>query len=37
MSCQDKWLVAVFLIHFIAHDEANRALMGSHMQCQEVP
>lgn len=25
------------LIPFIAHDEANRALMGSHMQCQAVP
>ncbi|HNV44960.1 MAG TPA: DNA-directed RNA polymerase subunit beta, partial [Candidatus Woesebacteria bacterium] len=25
------------LIPFVAHDEANRALMGSHMQCQAVP
>ncbi len=25
------------LIPFIAHDEANRALLGSHMQCQAVP
>ena len=25
------------LIPFIANDEANRALMGSHMQCQAVP
>jgi len=25
------------LIPFIAHDEANRALMGSNMQCQAVP
>lgn len=25
------------LIPFIAHDEATRALMGSHMQCQAVP
>jgi len=25
------------LIPFIAHDEANRALMGSHMQCQATP
>jgi DNA-directed RNA polymerase subunit beta len=25
------------LIPFLAHDEANRALMGSHMQCQAVP
>ncbi len=25
------------LIPFIAHDEANRALMGSHMQCQAAP
>lgn len=25
------------LIPFIAHDEANRALMGTHMQCQGLP
>ncbi|MBI4080253.1 MAG: DNA-directed RNA polymerase subunit beta [Candidatus Levybacteria bacterium] len=25
------------LIPFVAHDEANRALMGTHMQCQAVP
>lgn len=25
------------LIPFLAHDEPNRALMGSHMQCQSVP
>jgi len=25
------------LIPFISHDEANRALMGTHMQCQAVP
>ena len=25
------------LIPFIGHDEANRALMGTHMQCQAVP
>ncbi|MBI5619724.1 DNA-directed RNA polymerase subunit beta [Candidatus Gottesmanbacteria bacterium] len=25
------------MIPFIAHDEANRALMGTHMQCQAVP
>ena len=25
------------LIPFIAHDEANRSLMGTHMQCQAVP
>ncbi|MDP3998519.1 MAG: DNA-directed RNA polymerase subunit beta [bacterium] len=25
------------LIPFVSHDEANRALMGSHMQCQAVP
>jgi len=25
------------LIPYIAHDEANRALMGTHMQCQAVP
>lgn len=29
--------VSASLIPFIAHDEANRALMGSHMQCQAVP
>lgn len=28
---------AASLIPFIAHDEANRALMGTHMQCQAVP
>lgn len=25
------------MIPFLAHDEANRALMGTHMQCQAVP
>ncbi len=25
------------LIPFVSHDEANRALMGTHMQCQAVP
>lgn len=25
------------LVPFLAHDEANRALMGTHMQCQAVP
>ncbi len=25
------------LIPYVAHDEANRALMGTHMQCQAVP
>ncbi len=25
------------LIPFLSHDEANRALMGTHMQCQAVP
>jgi len=25
------------LIPFLAHDEANRSLMGTHMQCQAVP
>ncbi len=25
------------LIPYLAHDEANRALMGTHMQCQAVP
>jgi len=29
--------VAASLVPFIAHDEANRALMGTHMQCQAVP
>lgn len=29
--------IAASLIPFIAHDEANRALMGTHMQCQAVP
>ena len=29
--------VAAALIPFLAHDEANRALMGTHMQCQAVP
>ena len=28
---------AASLVPFIAHDEANRALMGTHMQCQAVP
>ncbi|MBI4033133.1 MAG: DNA-directed RNA polymerase subunit beta, partial [Candidatus Blackburnbacteria bacterium] len=28
---------AAALIPFLAHDEANRALMGTHMQCQAVP
>lgn len=29
--------VAASLIPFLSHDEANRALMGTHMQCQAVP
>jgi DNA-directed RNA polymerase subunit beta len=29
--------VSASLIPFLAHDEANRALMGTHMQCQAVP
>ncbi len=29
--------LAASLIPFLAHDEANRALMGTHMQCQAVP
>ncbi|OGG20551.1 DNA-directed RNA polymerase subunit beta [Candidatus Gottesmanbacteria bacterium RIFCSPHIGHO2_02_FULL_40_13] len=29
--------IAASLVPFIAHDEANRALMGTHMQCQAVP
>lgn len=28
---------AASLIPFLSHDEANRALMGTHMQCQAVP
>jgi len=28
---------AASLIPFVAHDDANRALMGTHMQCQAVP
>jgi len=28
---------AASLIPFVGHDEANRALMGTHMQCQAVP
>jgi DNA-directed RNA polymerase subunit beta len=28
---------AASLIPFVSHDEANRALMGTHMQCQAVP
>ncbi len=28
---------AASLIPFVAHDEATRALMGTHMQCQAVP
>ena len=28
---------AASLIPFVTHDEANRALMGTHMQCQAVP
>lgn len=29
--------IAASLIPFLAHDEANRALMGTHMQCQAIP
>ena len=29
--------VSASLIPFLANDEANRALMGTHMQCQAVP
>ncbi|MBI2034900.1 MAG: DNA-directed RNA polymerase subunit beta [Candidatus Levybacteria bacterium] len=29
--------ISASLIPFVAHDEANRALMGTHMQCQAVP
>lgn len=29
--------LAASLIPFLSHDEANRALMGTHMQCQSVP
>jgi len=28
---------AASLIPYVSHDEANRALMGTHMQCQAVP
>ena len=38
ISCQDKSSGRpASLIPFLAHDEANRALMGTHMQCQAVP
>ena len=29
--------ISASLIPFLPHDEANRALMGTHMQCQAVP
>ena len=29
--------ISASLIPFLAHDDANRALMGTHMQCQAVP
>lgn len=37
VSSQQVVGTSASLIPFIAHDEANRALMGTHMQCQAVP
>lgn len=39
IDCVSRQVVgtAASLIPFLAHDEANRALMGTHMQCQAVP
>jgi DNA-directed RNA polymerase subunit beta len=37
ISSQQVVGTSASLIPFIAHDEANRALMGTHMQCQAVP
>lgn len=39
MDCTPQQVVgtSASLIPFIAHDEPQRALMGSHMQCQAVP
>ena len=39
IDCVSRQVVGVSaaLIPFLAHDEANRALMGTHMQCQAVP
>jgi DNA-directed RNA polymerase subunit beta len=36
-SSQQVLGASASLIPFVAHDEANRALMGSNMQCQAVP
>lgn len=36
-SSQQILGLSASLIPFVAHDEANRALMGSNMQCQAVP
>ncbi|MBI4036433.1 DNA-directed RNA polymerase subunit beta [Candidatus Daviesbacteria bacterium] len=37
ISAQQIVGTAASLIPFLAHDDANRALMGTHMQCQSVP
>jgi len=39
IDCVSRQVVgsSASLIPFLAHDEANRALMGTHMQCQAVP
>ncbi len=37
ISAQQIVGTAASLIPFLAHDDANRALMGTHMQCQAVP
>jgi len=39
VDCVSRQVVgtSASLIPFLAHDEANRALMGTHMQCQAVP
>lgn len=37
LSAQQVVGTSAALIPFIDHDEANRALMGTHMQCQAVP
>src|SRR5947199_10073731 len=37
VSPDQIWSVATAMIPFLAHDDANRALMGSNMQAQAVP
>lgn len=37
ISAQQIVGTSASLIPFLAHDDANRALMGTHMQCQAVP